>query len=94
MSEIDREHAARELTEEAWAGFLLWAIGQPEMREAFTVATGFSLDSPRNAIAALIDEATGFQSAVMFAFAKWATVEHWGLEYAPEAFRRACEARE
>lgn len=73
----------------AWRDFILWAAGQPEMLRQFREATGRTLDDPsRQPIEAAIDDATGKADDDRRAFVEWVTRTHWGLEYAPEAYRQ------
>ena len=78
----------------AWAGFLHFAYGNPEARVAFTRETGIAWPAaPTSAIDAMVDAATGYQEHACFMCAQWATVRHFGLGYAPEAFQAACRER-
>ena len=77
----------------AWAAFVRWAFQQAELRQRFTAETGIRLYSPpKSPIDALIDQATGAPTTIserdLNAFVKWATVELWGLDDAPEAYRK------
>lgn len=56
--------------------------------------TGRAYMKPKPPIEAMIDEATGKAQDDAFAFARWVTENHWGMEYAPEAFREECERRD
>lgn len=49
---------------------------------------------PKPPIEAMIDDATGKAQDDAFAFARWVTENHWGMEYAPEVFREECERRD
>jgi hypothetical protein len=77
-----------------WAGFLKFALSEPKMRKAFTDATGVAfLSPPKNAIEAMIDDASGARDDVIAKFVEWVTREHWGIEYAPKAYRDSLAAR-
>lgn len=75
--------------EVAWHDFILWAIGDSGVRQQFRTATGLALySSPKNALEAAIDKAAGAdQSQNLEAFVRWATLNLWGIEYAPERYR-------
>ncbi len=77
----------------AWRDFVMFAWQQDEMRRAFTASTGVTLPSgSRTPIEAMVDEATGAQADALAAFMRWVTVEHWGLEHAPQTYRDEIEA--
>jgi hypothetical protein len=78
----------------SWAAFISWAHSEPDARKAFTEETGIPWPiAPKSALGAMIDAATGYQDHALFMFAQWATVNHFGLEYAPAAFQAACRER-
>lgn len=62
----------------AWAGFIEWAIQEPHMRRLYIAAVGRDIHTPEE----------------IGAFTKWVTVEHWGLDEAPESYRAALAAAE
>lgn len=70
------------LMEDAWAGCMMWAIGEPEVRAKFTEATGLSIEDLVNqrGFAKLIDEATGYKRDVLLRFLDWATENVWGVD--------------
>lgn len=70
-----------------WPDFLLWAIGNKEIREEFTTATGLVISPARSPIEAMIDKATGYGADVAAWFIEWVTVEIYGIEAAPAAYR-------
>ena len=79
----------------AWGAFIAWAISEPEMRAAFTKATGrHFMPPPKCPLDALIAQATGADKVreTVEAFVRWATEEHWGMEYAPQRYREAMAA--
>jgi hypothetical protein len=78
----------------AWRDFLLWAWNEPEMRAQFTAKTGVEIQCVTSPINAAIDAATGARDSVAAQFIKWATCDHWGLEHAPAAYRKALTAKE
>lgn len=78
----------------AWADFIMWCEEQPETVAAFNAETGRAYMKPKQHLEALIDDATGKAQDDVFAFARWVTENHWGMEYAPEAFREECERRD
>ena len=78
-----------ELNTIGWRDFLLWAWSEPEMRAQFTAKTGVEIQSVTAPINAAIDAATGARDAVAARFIEWATLEHWGVEHAPAAYRAA-----
>lgn len=73
----------------AWRDFLVWAWNEPEMRDQFTAATGIEIQAITAPIDAAIDAATGANKSVAARFIEWATLEHWGIEYAPVAYQKA-----
>lgn len=73
----------------AWRDFLLWAWSEPEMRAQFAAKTGIEIEQVTAPINAAIDAATGANSSVAAQFIEWATCDHWGVEHAPEAYRKA-----
>ena len=78
----------------AWHDFLVWAWSQPEMREQFTAKTGIVIQHVTSPIEAAIDAATGAQESVAARFIEWATCEHWGIEDAPQAYKKTVGAKE
>lgn len=78
--------AQNPITAAAWADFIMWCEEQPE--------TGRAYMKPKPPIEAMIDDATGKAQDDAFAFARWVTENHWGMEYAPEVFREECERRD
>lgn len=76
-----------------WPGFIRWAWGSAEVRADFTAATGLVLAAPRSALEAMVDQATGYAASVAERFVEWATVEIYGLEGAPAAYRAEVERR-
>jgi len=79
----------------AWRDFILFAYCEESLRKAFAEATGIRfLPSPKNALEAMIDQATNAGDETLRAFVRWVTETQWGIEYAPEAYRaEICEAR-
>ena len=87
--------AQNPITTAAWADFIMWCEKQPETVTAFNAETGRAyMMKPKLPIEAMIDDATGKVEDDAFAFARWVTENHWGMEYAPEAFREECERRD
>ena len=78
----------------AWRDFLVWAWNEPEMRAQFAAKTGVEIQSVTAPINAAIDAATGARKSVAARFIEWATREHWGVEHAPEAYRRTLDPKE
>ena len=78
----------------AWRDFLTWAWNEPEMREQFTAKTGLEIQSVTAPINAAIDAATGVRESAAARFIEWATREHWGVEHAPAAYRKALASEE
>ncbi len=72
--------------QEMWPAFILWARDNAEICAEFTAATGMPLERSTG-IAALVDKVTGYSDAVMDRFVEWATVEIYGIECAPAAYR-------
>jgi len=90
---VDLEDADDPLMSMAWAAFLRWAGGEPNMLAEFTADTGMKFAPPTTGIERLIDAATGYGQMIAREFAIWATVKYWGLDAAPVKFRRMVEAR-
>ena len=68
---------------QAWIDFIRWAIGEKEIRAKFQKETDIHIENliPRNALDAMIDEATGYDGKEMIvAFCDWVTMEFWGIE--------------
>lgn len=78
----------------AWADFIVWCQKEPETVAAFNAETGREYMKPNTSIERMVDEATGKEQDDAFVFARWVTENHWGMEYAPEAFREECEIRD
>ena len=80
------------LMDAMWGSFVGWAWSEPKMRAAFTKDTGIVLSgsTARSPLDAMIDTATGRADHEAHEFVKWVTREHWGMDYAPAAFRAAC----
>jgi len=87
---LDPDHP---INQACYASFLHWAIGEPEMRDAFRSDTGIQLDRRRTPIEAMIDAAAGYDHTnhAMVEFVRWATGRHWGWEYAPTSVREALD---
>ena len=77
----------------AWRDFLMWAWNEPEMRAMFTEKTGVDVAAITSPIDAAIDAATGARESVAAQFIEWATCEHWGVEHAPAAYRKAIASK-
>jgi hypothetical protein len=85
------------LNEGMWASFVLWALDQPEFRKGYEDATGakFVVEA-KNPISRAIDRACGVVEAnrqYVEGFSHWVTEHHWGMDFAPEKFRREHERR-
>lgn len=76
-----------------WRDFLIWAWSSADMRAEFTAKTGLVIETVTAPINAAIDAATGTRESLAAHFIEWATREHWGLEYAPAAYRQNLEAQ-
>jgi len=84
-----------EFLSSAWASFVDWASRNDEIVAQFESETGErKLPAPRNQLERMIDEACGAQADMDYAekFMKWVTVNHWGLDEAPESVRKQIEA--
>lgn len=86
--------AQNPITAAAWVDFIMWCQKQPETVAAFNAETGREYMKPKQPLEVMIDEATGKEQDDAFAFARWVTENHWGMEYASEAFREECERRD
>ena len=78
----------------AWADFVRWAASQPEMIQQFNEDTGRDYRSVKTGIESMIDRATGKLKDDTAAFVRWVTENHWGMEYAPQAYRDDCERQD
>ena len=87
-------HPFDDLNTIAWRDFLLWAWNEPEMRAQFAAKTGIEIQPVTSPINAAIDAATGARESVATQFIEWATLEHWGVEHTPEAYRRTLGPKE
>lgn len=72
----------------------MWCEEQPETVAAFNAETGRTYMKPKSPIETMIDDATSKVQDDAFAFARWVTENHWGMEYAPKVFREECERRD
>jgi hypothetical protein len=77
----------------AWLGLIYFAASEAEMRAAFTEDTGHDLLRVLRAggLDKLVDKATGYDRAVVAAFADWVTVNMWGEEGADDDYCAECE---
>lgn len=64
--------------ESAWAGFVMWAFGEPGCRLTFEQETGHKLSAPKTALDALIDKTCGVQDVYFEDFIVWVTANLWG----------------
>jgi len=64
----------------AWRDFILWAWNNPACRAQFERATG-RIDTSAN-------------NDKLESFVEWITATHWGIEYAPRAYRERLEAKQ
>lgn len=72
----------------AWQDFVVYASQEAWIREQFTSQTGIHFpESPKTPLDKMIDDATNVWESVMFEFAKWVTIEMWGIEFAPKSFQ-------
>lgn len=88
MAEVDDE-PSDDLKAIFWAGFLRFAWSDPDARAAFTADTGVTIPpTATSPIEQLVDDAcTGGMETIAAQFVRWATVNHYGLEYAPQSYR-------
>lgn len=77
-----------------WSGAVTAAAENADAVAAFKADTGLDLHpTRRNGLEALIDRATGYEDHVLHEFIRWFTVNHWGLEHAPRAYRNLVDPR-
>ena len=81
----------------AWHDFIMFALENKNIQQQFEEATGKKMPvTARSSMDAMIDKATGYQKKALAeyfeAFTEWATVELWGLKFAPKAYREKIEA--
>jgi len=62
----------------AWLGSIRFALGKPEIMQAFTEDTGVAWVPARSPIDKLIDEATGADVNFLKAFIRWHNKHVWG----------------
>lgn len=62
----------------AWVGALRYAIGAPEILDAFERDTGIHWRHGRTPIDRMIDEATGADRQFLAAFVTWFNANVWG----------------
>lgn len=77
-----------------WASFIHWAASQPEMIQQFNEDAGRDYKAVKTGIESMIDRATGKLEDDTAAFVRWVTEKHWGMEYAPQAYRDDCERQD
>lgn len=63
----------------AWVSFITWALGNADVRAQFEAETGNRYSAPKDALAAMMDEATGYGRSYVEAFIPWANERLWGL---------------
>lgn len=61
----------------AWVAAPRWAIGQPEIIEAFCRETGKHLPATRG-INGMVDDATGYTADFVSSFVEWFNKNIWG----------------
>lgn len=74
----------------AYMGLVQCLIGKPEAREAFKTETGVdvtrALGFGVSLIERMVDSSSGYDRAVVAAFADWVTEFHWGSDADPESY--------
>lgn len=68
----------------AWLGCVSWAIGKPEIVEAFRAETGNRWRPSPSPFDQMIDQATGADRDFIEAFIRWVNVNIWGPIDGPE----------
>lgn len=69
-----------------WPPFILWARENATICAQFAAATGMVL-ARTTGIEGLVDKVTGYRETVMDRFVEWVTLEIYGIESAPAAYR-------
>ncbi len=70
----------------AWRDFIVYAWHDKSLRRAFTKSTGVSLDAVKST--SLSDYIVGGTPTTgLSAFVDWVTINHWGVESAPQKWR-------
>lgn len=77
----------------AWRDFILWAWNEPQLCAQFTAETGLQIRTATTPIDIAIDAAAGAGEGLVARFVEWVTRNHWGLEYAPEAYQKAVNGK-
>ena len=74
----------------AWRDFVMFAIGNEEIRAQYVEETGRTIFAPATSpLDRLIDEATASPLNDAEDFMLWATARIWGVDEAPEKVREA-----
>lgn len=89
MVEVDGREVFRQI---AWRDFLIFAIGEPKIVEQYETATGKKLDLAKTPMDRMIDKATGREDAMVADFVEWVTINHYGIDEAPESYRAMIRA--
>lgn len=75
-TEIDFYGKGDPLMEIAFADYVRWAWGNPEIQQAFERETG--MRPATDPMGIMIDEAVGYDKAVADRFVRWVVEEMWG----------------
>ena len=76
LASIDFYGKGEPLMEAMFGACVQWAYKSPEMRQAFELETGYRQAS--DPMAAMIDEATGYEYEVAEKFVEWVAENVWG----------------
>ncbi len=67
-----------EFNQVSWAAFMKWAVSDRDMNLAFQAASGREFND---------------SAQYVVQFVEWATLNHFGLEHAPQKYRESLEAK-
>lgn len=93
MSDIDNATVLDGLMAGAWHGFVEFASRDEGIMKFYREETGGTFGLPRSSMEVMIDDATGKSEAEAYAFLDFVTVRLWGLDQAPEPYRKDYAAR-
>ena len=63
---------------DAWLGCIHWALGQPDIVDAFRADTGIKWRPGQTPIERMIDQAADAEREFIERFIRWANVKVWG----------------
>lgn len=88
---IDEREMFRQI---AWRDFLVFAIQEPGVIKQYEQATGKKFNLARTPLDVMIDKATGYEDSMVADFVRWVTINHYGIDEAPESYRASITKEE